>query len=261
MSTQTLDDETLMAYADGALSDRDQKWVASQIGSDPAAQRLVTMFRSTSALARLAFDGPMTAAPPPQIVALINRPPRREMVNGWALPWPLTPILSDWRAMLLPVAAAATLAFTVSQLTGWSRWPWSGADNFDVAHVALGKVEPRSTLARTLDGFHVRLPAPVDSRFVLVATMTDKWGNPCQEVDVNATLSSTTPDVVLVACRVSNGTWTVVGAVTPRMQTQTAFQEPYVASPTAAHDALASVLSMIGARQRASALKPESPNQ
>jgi anti-sigma factor RsiW len=64
MTTTNLDDETLMAFADGELDEVAAAEVAAAIDADPALAARVEMFMETRALARSAF-APMLGAPVP----------------------------------------------------------------------------------------------------------------------------------------------------------------------------------------------------
>ena len=163
------------------------------------------------------------------------------------------------------LAAACTLATLI--LTGGVLWQKTSSrqetavSGSTMARVAVGSVPRGSELDRVLDAFSGRGAGPVDRRFTLVATLTDKWGNTCQEIDAYALAPDGPPAFVLVACRAALGEWTVVGAVSPIIVVDGTRREAYVRSEAAAHEALSSVLNMIGARQRASALKPETKQQ
>lgn len=254
-----LDDEILMAYADGALSDADQRHVEAELARDAMARRTLNLFRSTAALARHAYDAPMWSEPPRRLVAAIEKPraraPRLHMWPSW---------IAGWQGFS-GVVAAASLASVV--VVGGVLWQLGtvrrevSAPDTTPARVAVGRVPVGSELARVLDGLDGRAAGPVDRRFALVATLTDKWGNTCQEIDAHTQTPDGPPAFVLVACRAAAGEWNVVGAVSPIIVMDGPRREAYVRSEAAAHEALSSVLNMIGARQRASALKPETKQQ
>jgi len=256
-----LDDEILMAYADGALSAADARRVEAELERDAAARRMVTLFRSTAALARHAYDWPMWSETPPRLVGAIERARTRALrLHAWPT-W-----LGGWPGFGgLAAVAAASLAVLVA--AGTIPWP-PGPDrrettqsNGTISRVAVGKVPVGSELAGVLDHLTGLAPGPQRRGYSLVATLSDKWGNTCQEVDAQAQTPDGPPAFVFVACRPAGGDWTVVGAVSPLIMIDGVRCEAYVRSEAAAHEALSSVLAMIGARQRASALKPETKQQ
>lgn len=66
-----LTDETLMAYADGALSADEQRAVGTALATDPEARRTVSMFAMTRDLVRHAFSEPMWRLRPHALVEAI----------------------------------------------------------------------------------------------------------------------------------------------------------------------------------------------
>jgi hypothetical protein len=254
-----LDDEILMAYADGALSEADRRLVETEITRDPQARRLITVYRSTTALARHAFGAPAWSEPPARLVALISaRPHRSRTVHGWPV-WLAGSYGTGGLAALGSLAILAVLASAVWQLIP-ARHDAAPADG-NPAHVAVGPVPRESELARVLDDLSADATHRRDRRFSLVATLTDKWGNTCKEVDARRPSPDTPPAFVLLACRVGAERWTVVGAVAPAVDRNGSRHQFYVRSEADAHDALSGILAMIGAKQRASALKPETTQQ
>ncbi len=254
-----LDDEILMAYADGALSEADRRLVETEIARDPQARRLITVYRSTTALARHAFDAPAWSEPPGRLVALISaRPHCSRTVHGWPV-WLAGSYGTGGLAALGSLAILAVLASAVWQLipAGHDAAPADGKP----AQVAVGPVPRQSELARVLDDLSADASHRRDRRFSLVATLTDKWGNTCKEIDARGPSPDTPPAFVLLACRAGVEQWTVVGAVAPAVDRNGSRRQYYVRSEADAHDALSGILAMIGAKQRASALKPETTQQ
>lgn len=254
-----LDDEILMAYADGALSEADRRLVETEIERDPQARRLITLYRSTTALARHAFDAPVWSEPPGRLVALISaRPGRSRTVHGWPV-WVAGSHGSGGFAALGSLAILAVLASAIWQLIP-ARHDDAPA-GARPAQVAVGPVPKQSELARVLDDLLADATHRPHRRFSLVATLTDKWGNTCKEVDAYGASPDTPLAFVLLACRAGAEQWTVVGAVAPAVERNGALRQYYVRSEADAHDALSGILAMIGAKQRASALKPETTQQ
>lgn len=256
-----LDDEILMAYVDGALSGADCRHVEAEIVSDTEARRLLTLYRSTAALARHAFDEPMWSEPPRRLLAVLEARAKRARFMHAVPTW-----FTGW-AGAGGLAAVASLALLVWVGGGEWRLPPKSTERATAtadalaARVAVGTVPRPSELARILDDLSGGEATRADPRYSLVATLTDKWGNTCKEVDRLASTPEAPPAFVFVACRTSGGEWTVVGAVAPVVSTDASRRLYYVRSETAAHEALSSVLSMMGAQQRASALKPKTTQQ
>lgn len=240
-------DETLMAYADGALAPDERERIAAEIEHDPEALALVALYRRSASAVRGAFDEPLRAPLPGSLVDMILAAPpmpdaaapdardgdraaeqgrssgdnvvvlpqRRMTLNGWS-----GKAAGPWRTQAAPLAAG--LALVVGLATGWSlfsgRQIGSGgaSDGTDVV-VALGAVPATSDLARVLetrashDAVDVRFEGQ-PHRAAVVATFKDGRGRYCREVDL--TTSDDIGRVVgqAVACRSGPARWTIEGA-------------------------------------------------
>lgn len=234
-----LNDEILMAYADDALSEADRDYVEAEVARDPQARRLVTLYRSTAAIARHAFDAPMWSDPPSRLVtSLEGRGRRRWGLHIWSY-W-----ITGWHGVgglivAVSLATCVLLGGAGRQLLLTQRD--AHEPHGMSAHVSVGTVTRDTELARALDSFSGSAPVRGGGGFSLIATVTDKWGNTCKEVDARATTPGVPPAFVLVACRAGTGEWTVVGAVAPTMEFDGARRQYYVRSDAAAHDALSGV--------------------
>jgi hypothetical protein len=214
----------------------------------------VALYRRTADLACMAFDEPMWADAPPRLVAtILGHRPRsspRSRLSG------LLPLLHwqvAWRPLVfacLTAVAGAVVGFHLNDRS------------VPLDQVALGPVAAGSSLEHELERLHRGRASSAEPRTALVATLKDRNGHLCHELDIRPERSGVTtiPVAVLVSCRSHAGQWVVVGAVRPR-GIDPASVEPYVATEDDAHAAVSSILTMIGASQRASALKPESMQQ
>lgn len=242
-----LDDETLMAYADAALRGEERRLIEAALRQDSCARRRVALFRLTADLARHAFAEPMWRDPPLRLVDTLLVSKLELRVKKAA--WPQLTLYpgKSWR----PVALAASIAAIAAALGSYVMLlPPADHD------VSLGPVKQGSTLAAVLDTYQSGLTG-TNAQFALVATLKDNRGNACLKVDVFDQRPAAVPSAVLVACRDESRRWIVVGAVRPKSVDSARVEPYYVPTDDAAHAALAGVLNMIGATQRASAIKSE----
>ena len=240
-----VDDQILMAYADSGLGPNERLRVEALLQIDSEARRRVSQFRCTADILRHAFDEPMWAAPPPRLINTIM-----PASDSSQLLW-LAARRRNWRTRIAPRIVAIGMATAAAGLALSFGLQWSP----DPGAVALGNVPAGSQLERVLESYHNGDEPSGTARFQLVAKLRDRHGRACHEVDRFAAGDRLVPTEVIVACKQGAGRWIVVGAVAPRGHDRT---KPYVEDEVAAHEAMSSVLRMIGATQRATHLKPES---
>jgi hypothetical protein len=217
------DEETLMAYADGALDDAKRAEVERQIAGDPQALRTVEMFRRTSRLAQEAFSAPMTSAPPEALVTRIMTHPAVVTEDE---PAPRTaaaaePIraggtivpIEQHRRSLRParfkfsLPLAASLALAVGMGAGYLLTRGVTGDE-PVDHISVGPVAPGSAMARLLETRGTGEPI---ERAVVVATFRDRNDRICREVELLG--ANARPEFAGVACRQPGRGWLMEGAV------------------------------------------------
>lgn len=238
-----LTDETLMAYADGALPDAEAASVASALEHDTEARAIVAEFRRTAERARAAYAEIMTEPVPDSLVrTVLGTEPRAanvvDMVRG------RKPRSQIWR-MALPLAASVALLIGVAATLLLRELP--------AAHsIALGPVPTATPLAELLEikasGVSVaqtRGAAEGEKHLMVVATFRDRKARICREIEVlDANMQA---KLAGAACRDSaSGTWIVEGvariASAPVSQGST-----FAPSGTDEKDALDGLLAVLGA--------------
>jgi hypothetical protein len=168
-----LDDETLMAFADGELDPERTREVEAALAGNAAAQAKVARFRATRELLEAAYPAePVPAALERRVrtAARAARPRPAALYRRWALP------------------LAAAMALTVGLAAGRLAAP-DGADPL----AAVLERTPAGTSAVLADG---RSVTPV-------ATFRDRSGRWCRAFDATGEGDGTTG----AACRETDGTW------------------------------------------------------
>jgi anti-sigma factor RsiW len=203
----TMDDERLMAYADGALSLAEAAEVEQAIAGDAGIAAKVAMFKASRVMARQAFgaappvpdalaarvaamaaaDAARRAAPAPR-GDVIDLAARRRQVPVWQLP------------------IAASIALAVGLFGGWIAKP--GADATGGLAVA-GLQDPALVTALDTVASGARTDLGGGAAFAAIATFRDGDGQLCREFEHDRTGGAT---VVAVACR-AEADWSVRFAV------------------------------------------------
>lgn len=224
------DDETLMAFADGALDAERHAEVARYLETDAEARALVEDFRRSAELVRGAFDEALAMPPNDRLVDLIRSGPTSGVTSGAAVSDAASPVLSlDGRRKTRlpsrgwqPAALAASLALVVGAGLGWFAGGGGGGDGGDRAafQVAIGNVPGSSELGRLLETRPSYSETFVGAgearrRLVVVATFRDRASRPCREFEVTAADQDQRPLGIGVACREPSGVWDVEGLAQP----------------------------------------------
>lgn len=226
-------DETLMAFADGALPPDEHARVAALIDNDPEARATVELYRRSSSMVRGAYDDALRAPPPATIIDMIMREPAVTPVattvenvahgspgtgataEGKVVPFaPRAPRRLPAPGYRVPLAAA--LALTVGLATGWSLGGIRGPDAGGVA-LGVGAVPAQSRLATLLETKPSYAPLISDfngtpHQVMVVATFSDRLGRNCREVEVAKPDQSGQVAGLAVACRQPSGQWSIEGA-------------------------------------------------
>jgi surface antigen len=232
------DDETLMAYADGALDAATAAEIEAYIATDPEARETVDTFRGTGPLVHGAFDDALTAPLPPGLVELIRtgEPPAAKVLplarpapqprgaadggmqatgpNGHGGTADIVPFRRRRPPLVTSSIAALAACFTLvaGVAIGW-RLSAVSPTGGDV--LAVGPVSATSVLARVLetrpsyDYVTVANAGSDSTAVVAVATFRDRANRPCREFEVTAGADRRVTGVG-VACRGGDG-WTVEG--------------------------------------------------
>ncbi|ETX13286.1 hypothetical protein OCH239_12320 [Roseivivax halodurans JCM 10272] len=236
MAGATFTDETLMAFADGALDDATARRVVEAARCDERVASRIALFRSTREVldrtAEAERADPVPDALMARVRATIDREPPNEAA-GNVVAWGGRPREGRSRSVAWPAAIVASLALAVGLGTGWIIAPTGeeGALNaFDSAWVErAGLTYPLSRLRSGESG------TTEVGDVTLVSSFRDASGAFCREFEI-ATEAQT---YVSVACH-GGGSWEVrFAAVTGGTV------EGY--APASSLDALDAYLAGIGA--------------
>lgn len=244
-----LTDETLVAMADGALSLEERIVVERELATDHQSLRFLLLLRLSAIAIREAFAGHEFDRVPERLRQLLLR-----------RPGPGTSILGACgrltmaRTFRTAAAGAATLVLAAGTLlvVGLDR---PGRHSHAIE---LGTLDSDSELAMVLDrqqnGRFVPASAAND-RLVVVASIRDRFGNPCHEIDVysgSKDAADELPDVLL-ACRTARGSWAVIAAAAAAELRQASLVPP----DEMTRGALKGVMAMIGTRDEAAPAEKE----
>jgi anti-sigma factor RsiW len=202
----TIDDETLMAFADGQLEPGEAAKVAKVMASDPTVAARVALFSQSRLAVRGAFGAPppvpdaLTAriramaeadaqqragdTAPPNVISLASR---RRMVPVWQLP------------------IAASIALGVGFLSGWSGAP-SDQSNGGLSIASLDNLALVTALDTEKAGARTQIGEGAE--VALIASFLDQDGSLCREFE-HDTAGRT---MVAVAC-FRDEAWSVEFAV------------------------------------------------
>ena len=203
-----INDEVLMAYADGTLDAETRAAVEGHLAESPEDRDLVERMRRSAALLAEAFDAPMKEAPPQALIDTIMGEDsnvvslgRRRAGSG---------VWREWGS--LSVAASIALAVGIG-IGSWALGPGGGLQGN--TYLALGPIPTDSVLHQVLEtrpsGDALMLGSG-GQKMVTVLTFRDATGRPCREVEMLPAQLTDLPAEVGIACRDDGGTWNMEGA-------------------------------------------------
>lgn len=248
----TLDDETLVAMADGRLSVEERYSAERVIDENPRAQRSILLLRLSALAIRDAFASPDYDRVPDRLRFLVDagcRPRvdrRRRFVESLAT-----------RKWLAPAGAAVLTVAGLVWTTCLSVGPATGAS----PEITIGRIDRDSRLSRALDrasGLSYSPASAVDAeRFVITSTFADRFGNACHEVQVHPAGSAHAQPDLAIACRRVGDGWQIVGAVAAA----SGVEVPYATTQGLVREAMSGIVAMIGAGPTPAADGKESGQQ
>ena len=230
----TISDETLMAYADGALPAAEAAEVERALAGDTALARRLAGFAGSRQAAKEAY----APAPdvPADLAARVRAMAAADAARRAALPAMGTVVDLQARRRSVPfwqLPAAAVLALAVGLATAWFAAPDRGPAGLQVA--GLDDAAVTEALATVASGESVALAG--GGAFVAIASFRDGEGALCREFELDQAGGAT---VVAVACR-DAAAWAVRLAVAAAV----AGAEGYV--PASSLDTVEAWLSANGA--------------
>lgn len=187
MTTAEVDDDLLMAYADGELDGAATARVEQALEADPSLAERLGVFVSTRSALKAAFDPPPAVSP--QLAAT---------VRAMATAAPQVVALSSHRAarpVWQPAALAASLALAVGLGAGWFMGGTAPAP------------APQMALAHGVEAVLASLPSgrsaalPDGHRVSVLASFEDSRGTLCREI----TQEGAGGAMLAVACAAGSG--------------------------------------------------------
>lgn len=200
------DDDTLVAYLDGQLSEDGCAQVEQALENDAVLSARLQALADSSELARRAFDPVLLEPVPPHLIASIWQAPDP---RTRATPPKAPGLLERWRDVLRrgtrprvwPVLASVAVLGLVASI----GWQWQAADEASFAALQRGDVVRDPTLARALDTSPSGdVLQTADGVVEVLATFRQReGGGHCREF--NRISTDRTRDELGIACRSGAG--------------------------------------------------------
>lgn len=186
----TIDDATLLAYADGVLSPDDARTVERALATDAAMGERLRLLRDGGRAVRDAYAYAFTAPVPARLSALLrNGPPRRA-------PW----LRRRWVA----ITAASACALAVGLFAGRELPQRDGEVRLAAATGAASALDDASALALVM-ALEGASPVPGSPRVSVLGDVDAGLGVPCRRFQVAPPAGARG-----LACRGANGAWSLL---------------------------------------------------
>jgi hypothetical protein len=197
---QQPDVETLVAYANGALTPVEARQIQRFLESNSEARRLIEDYRRSLVLGSVAIKAPLRNAPPRHPIEAAMKPPGSAGLGGIA-----QPSRTAWGGKRR-IALAALLIM----LAGLGIGPFLSGWN-EESPIALGRLSAIDALSAALTKLASGSPGMAGDRAVTVlTTFRDAARRPCRQFEISD-ISPTVARVVAVAC-LDGGAWRIEGA-------------------------------------------------
>ena len=238
-----IDDETLMAFVDGALDEAAAQRIAEAIDTDPALAARAERLMQMGSLLRDSFAAPMQEPPPPHLADMIRAhksQPTADVIDLAArrqekqqqAPRETRPSSPQWKSPARMAALAAGLAALVlASLQFMPRSMPGGTDsNRELAQIL--DTTASMTIVNLADG---RLVKP-DFTFLTAEK------RPCRQYRLRDSQGQS----VVLACRLVNGRWEQMASAPSAARTDTGV-DGYEAAAGDASPAIDSMRRQLGA--------------
>lgn len=244
------DDETLVAFADGALPAEEAEKVAAFLAGNEEARRFVERLQASGEMAKGAYDAALdnTQADAKLAALILGSGERASGSNMIELPQQRnrTQAAQRWA---LPMAAA--IALIVGAVGGFEFGRRGVApEQVAASDVRVGPVARGTALATLLDetpsGEALSVPGASSRDLMVIASFRDGKGRICREFEILASESGG-PVTAGIACRNDGGSWHVEGAAQLAKAPEPSAQD---FSPASGDDAAAieGLLKAVGAK-------------
>ncbi len=169
----SIDDDLLMAYADGELPEEEAARIERLLARDAAARERVRLYRESAALARAAFASTLAEPVPAALEARVRRL-ARERATDRVVPFPESrPAAGRWNLRRMALPLAASLALVIGFVAGSRMAPEDGEavlaralETTPSGVVGPGEVLPVVTLRRADGSWCRRFEQPRGARMV-----------------------------------------------------------------------------------------------
>ena len=202
-----LNDETLMAYADGELNEADRKAVEAALADDPAAREDLRVFVQSADALRGAFDEALKVPPSEELLAMI-----REHQADTKRASSLGSLAGFFGDLMRPAPAlAAGLALAVGLGSGviLTDSPMSDEPQPVLARIGddavLQEALERSPSGQMID--LASLDGSAQHTVLPLSSFMDRRGHFCREYEEVIVARGETHATFGVACRASDGAW------------------------------------------------------
>ena len=228
------DVETLVAYANGALTPEEARQIERFLRGNREVSRLIETFRQTQALTRAAFEAPMREARPRRMSDPIMRPPGSTGAGGIAPPARRAGRRGRAVTLAASLAVIAGLGFGAFLLERGEESP-----------IALGRLSTIDAMSAALSRLASGVPDMVGDRVITVlTTFRDVARRGCRKFELSDT-SPTASRIIAVACQ-DGGAWQIEGAA-PLLVSGSEGNGEFASANSEGADPLAGLLKRLGA--------------
>lgn len=254
---QRPNDEILMAYADGQLSDLDAAHVKDYLLSDPSTQEFVNAMSRTAELARRACNIPEATYVPPALLSyVLNAQISAETASSET--GNVVNFLSHKPSKKLSASRWYALAASITLAIGIAA---SGVFQSKVSDtwIATGPIEPTTPLANLLeshvsgDSLSLAGHGSESVHASVASTFMDAAQRPCREIEVLSGAETKNPIAAAISCRSADGKWAVEGSVNYSSSEIPSSKTSYVPSGQESSHPLDHILDRLGAQSALSA--------
>ncbi len=212
-----LNDELLVAYADGELSPEDAAKVELALQTDLRVREAVQMFRDTADWSRRAFDDVLREPVPERLLRAAAGQPDAAEATGAEPSYEGRRAKPAFQGRLAGLAMAASIALAIGVGGGFGLSQWSVPIEAGSAGISqIGAVDSHGALHSALEsGASGALTKVGTGGDVMpLTTFVDRGGRYCREFLTTLADRSGTSAAFGIACRQPTGTWLVeaVGA-------------------------------------------------
>ena len=248
-----LNEEMLMAYADGELDPQVMAQVKAALDDDPTAQEKVRRYQRSTQLLQQAYDAPMHEELPERLLRAAGVETSREKAPDDAddkvvsiAAWTAQRMGPSLRGAALPLAAS--LALVIGTAVGYKVHP--SPESTPMTAALTGQIDPANQLHQVLETARsgasaVWTQGETEGRAVAQLTFKAEDGRFCRQYQVSFSGPERTQATSGVACRQDDGGWRSEIAVSAPVQSGEGGSDAYVAATGGGDKALDAFLDRV----------------